>query len=230
MNIPEYDNWIADPTAENMATVIKALDPALTSEIQRYSGPKEMLKSKAKMLAIKAIRTYDPASGAQLRSWVTTQLQPLSRYSAQLRPVYAPEVAVRQAAELNTKRNELYDELGRDPNDVELADYTGVSKARIAKLRKQVVSTMSESQVGEDTEGIQSLPGVVAPDRLGSAADIVYGSLSDREKQIYDFKTGSRGKPQLSNAELAKRFGISPAAISQKTKQIAEKIRDLASR
>ena len=88
-----YAAWAANRTPENMKAVLDDLDTTINSEIQRFSGPKPLLRSKARELAVKAVKAYDPASGAKLRSWVVTQLQPLSRYNNSLKPIKVPEEA-----------------------------------------------------------------------------------------------------------------------------------------
>ena len=229
---PQYDAWMVDPSPDNMAKVVESLEPAINSEIQRYSGPKPLLRSKAKTLAIQAVKKYDPSRGAQLRSWVVTQMQPLSRYGQQLRPIHASEMAIRQAAELNRVSNELSDDIGHIPTHEELADETGLSVKRIKMLRRTVIPVVSEGtlagNVTED-EG-PNLPGTNQSNVLGNAEEIVYDSLNDRDKSIYDWKIGKHGKSVLSNMEIAKRLGVTPALISQRSEQVASQIRDLAMR
>jgi DNA-directed RNA polymerase specialized sigma subunit len=231
MSIPEYDAWLGDPSRENLANVVESLKPTINSEVQRYTGPKPLLRSRAKSLAIKAIQTYDPAKGANLRSWVVTQLQPLARYGQQMRPMHASEVAIRQAAEVNRRREEMSDDLGRDPTDAELADETGISMRRIRNIRKQVKPTVFEGTLTEakGEEG-PSMPGVVESSSMDTAQQMVYDSLTTRDKAIYDWKTGKHGKPALSNQLIAKRLGVTPALVSQRSRQIAEQIMDLNSR
>jgi len=230
MNTPEYDTWVTDPSPDNMAHVIRTLEPTINSEVQRYTGSKPLLRSKAKTLAVSAVRSYDPAQGARLRSWVVTQMQPLSRYGQQLRPVHAAEVAIRQAAEVNRQSEELADELEREPTVEELADITGISVQRITKLRERVKPSVMEgvfAPTGESDEG-NSLPGTVLPNRLGTAEEIVYESLDARDKQIFDWKTGKHGKVSLTNQDIAKRLGLTPASISQRSEQMALQIRSSA--
>lgn len=229
---PTYDAWLADPTPDNMANIVTSLEPAINSEIQRYSGPKPLLRSKARGLAIQAIKKYDPARGAQLRSWVVTQLQPLSRYGQSLRPIHASEMAIRQAAELNRVSTELSDEIGHTPNHEELADHTGLSVKRIKMLRRTVIPVVSEGTIAGNAETDEgpNLPGTNQSNMLGNAEEIVYDSLNERDRQIYDWKIGRHGKPVLSNGEIAKRLGVTPALISQRSSQLAIQIRDLASR
>jgi hypothetical protein len=79
-----YTKWVEDPNPQSMAQVVKALSPTINSEIQQFSGPKQLLRQRAKILTIKAVKNYDPLSKAKLRSWVVTNMQPLKRYNKQL--------------------------------------------------------------------------------------------------------------------------------------------------
>ena len=146
-----YANWRADPTPENMKAVLDDLDTTINSEIQRFSGPKPLLRSKARALAVKAVRSYDPAGGTRLRSWVVTQLQPLSRYNNSLKPIYAPEDVSRKAYAISKARETLLDETGREPTDEELADRVGISVKRLGKIRGAVPAVVNET-MGEDDD------------------------------------------------------------------------------
>lgn len=228
---PEYDAWALDPTPENLGNVLKALDPVLVTEVQHYSGPKPLLRAKAKALTIGAVKKYDPTKGAALRSWVTTQLQPLSRYSQRMRPVQVSEMASRQSAELFTQSQRFEIDNGRPPTPEELADITGLSPRRVAWIKSHVKPSVSE---GQYTQPIQAdgeetpMPAAIQPNVASVAAEGVYDSLSAREKAIYDWKTGGHGKATLSNQEIAARLGVSPAAVSQATARIAKQIEQVA--
>ena len=226
---PEYDAWKTEPTPENMAKVVTALDPVLVTEVQHYPGPKDLLHSKAKSLAIKAVRTYDPTRGAALRSWVVTQLQPLSRYGQRLRPVQVPEAVIRQSAELNAVSDRMHDQLSHIPTNEELADEMGISVDRIAKLRQRTKPTISESQATAPTgseEGAPDLPAVIAPKTVEYAAEATYQDLEPRDRLIFDWKTGKHGREQLSNQDIASRLNVTPAMVSQVSARIAKQIQE----
>jgi len=228
-----YEEWTRRGDGQSLAAVIASLSPTINAEIQRFQGPKPILRSKAKSLAVGAIKTYDPASGARLQSWVVTQLQPLSRYAKQLQPLRMPEVASRQAAEIARVKLELADELGHEPSIEELADATGLSVRRIGKLAamsRPVISEGALSQPGSGDAEAAILPGVDSPRNLSTVEDAVYESLTPRDKAIFDMKTGKHGKTALSNQQIAARFGVTPALISQRTQAIATQIADLANR
>lgn len=225
-----YATWAADPTPENMKAVLDDLDPAINSEIQRFSGPKPLLRSRARALAVKAVRSYNPASGAQLRSWVVTQLQPLSRYNNSLKPVYAPEDAARKSYAVARARDVFIDENGRDPTDKELADAVGISVSRLHKVQKMTPATVNEPDKADaDAETSQEFA-IYNSNPVQDASAAVYSGLSDRDKRIFDMRTGSHGVGEASGRDIASLLKVSPAYVTQRSNAIANLIRDTAGR
>ena len=230
MSTPEYMTWQKTPTPENMAAVVDALDSVLNSEIQRYPGPKPLLKTKARALAVTAIKSYSPQANAKLQSWVVTQLQPLARYGQRLRPVHASEMVIRQSAELHRLGKELSDELGHDPTEDELADKAGISVKKIRYIKRSTPAVVPEAAFEPQTDDQEySLPAVSQSNRLGSSEDAVVASLSQRDKAIYEFKTG-KGGTELTNEQIARRLGVTPALVSQRSKLIADQITGMSTR
>ncbi len=224
-DLTPYDKWSKDPTPDNMSEILTSLDPVISREIHRYTGPKSLLRGKAKSLAIQAVRNFDSSKGAKLHSWVTTQLQQLNRYGQSLRPIYVPEVSSRESSELNTVSTRLSDELGRQPSHDEIADETGLSVRKVQRLLKAKPAILSESQLFTDPEsGLTSLPATSEVDVIGESAEVMYPSFSERDKLIYDYKTGKGGKPPLNNLAIARKLGVTPALISQRTKDMAQRI------
>lgn len=225
-----YDKWVVDQTPENMSGVLDSLMPTINAEIMRYEGPKAHLRSRAKALAVNAVKTYNPMGGAKLQSWVVTNLQPLSRYGQGLRDVKAPELAIRQAAELARVSKEMSDDLGRDPTDDELADEIGISKKRIQRIRRQVVPSVTAGSFDalQETDEGAGAPGVITPSRVPYAQEAVYMSLDPRDRFIFDARTGGHGQAALSVGEVARRLGVSPAAVSQRANAIAGMITELS--
>ena len=226
-----YDKWVVDQTPENMSGVLDALMPTINSEIMRYEGPKTHLRSKAKAIAVKAVKTFNPMSGAKLQSWVTTNLKQLSRYGQGLRDVKAPELAIRHAAEIDRVSKQLEDELGRAHTDIELADEIGISPKRIQRIRHQVAASINTGRfemndVANEEQAQQ--PGVYTPSAVPFAADAVYMSLGPDDQLLYDLRTGSHGKRPASTAQIANRLGISAPRVSQRADAIGRMIQDIA--
>lgn len=225
-----YDEWQKKQTPENMARVLKSMDYIINTEVHRYPGPNTLLRGRAKKLAVDAVRSYNPESGARLPSWVTTQMQQLSRYGNTLqRPVKTPEVARRQAAEINARRQELKDELGDDPTDEQIADVTGLSIRRIQSLQKMVRPTVGEAtfeidDAGGDAAAYPSVDEDGDP-RFRESVEMTYDGLDARDKMIFDLKTGRNGQPSVDNKSIAKRLGVSAGLISQRSLDITNRIR-----
>jgi DNA-directed RNA polymerase specialized sigma subunit len=229
-----YTRWATDPTPDNMSLVVSALNPTLNSEVQRYKGPKPILKTQAKKLAIKAVKSYDPASPARLRSWVVTNLQPLNRYGRSISsPMHASELAVRQAAEMETTRKRLVDELGDNPTDEQLADEVGISVIRVRRLRELVRPVASEQAFASEEGGEVydvAVKEMGTDPTLRTAQEMVHASLDDRDKRIMELKTGFGGKQPVDNMTIAKRLGVSPAFVSQRSAKISQMILDTMGR
>lgn len=226
-----YNAWVVNRTPENMAGLVDAFMPTVNAEIMQYSGPKELLRSRGRFLVTQAIKSFDPMSGTRLNSWVVTNLKQLSRYGKRLRPVRASEVMLRNAAELASVEKRLEDDLGRKPTDEELTDETGWSAKAIAEIRKSSIASVSGGAFGDDDEGDGvPEPGLVRPSRVPYAAEAVYMGLDDKDKDIFDGKTGMHGKKQTSGSGLADMLKLSPAAVSQRSAAIGRDIADMAGR
>lgn len=226
-----YNAWVVNRTPETMAGLVEAFMPTINAEIMQYSGSKELLRSRGRYLVTQAIKSYDPMGSTKLNSWVVTNLKQLSRYGKRLRPVRASEAMLRNAAELASVEKRLEDDLGRKPTDEELTDETGWNAKTLAEIRKSAVASISggaESDA-DDESGIEE-PGLIRPNRTQYAADAVYMGLDDKDKAIFDAKTGLHGKKQMSGSSLADLFKLSPAAISQRSSAIGQSIVDMAGR
>lgn len=225
-----YNAWVVDRTPENMAGLVDAFMPTINAEIMQYSGPKELLRSRARLLVTQAIKSYNPMSGTRLNSWVVTNLKQLSRYGKRLRPVKASDEMVRNSAELASVERRLEDDLGRKPTDEELVDETGWSKKTIDKIRKSSVAPVYGGVFGGDDEdeGAPYEPGMVRPSRMPYAAEAVYMGLDDRDKSIFDGMTGMHGAKQTTGSSLADMLNVTPSAISQRSSAIGKEIAEMA--
>jgi hypothetical protein len=202
-----YDTWVQDPTPTNMKAVLNELDPVITAEAACF-GTGLVMKTKARVLAVNAIRTFDPTKATQLKSWVVAQLQPLSRYRRNLKPLRVPEAAVRRMDALNQAQTELTDTLGRNPTDIELADEVGISVKRINQLR------------GMSGYSLRLGPDLIHP----AASRPILPILTPRDQCIFDLSVGANGKQPLPRAEIAAKLGVTPAFVSKQIAIIAELI------
>jgi RNA polymerase sigma factor (sigma-70 family) len=228
-----YNNWKKSQNSDDLTPMLEYLNSDIDKAIYAYAGLNAgpAVKSKAKLLAIKAIKNYDPKSKSSLRSWVYTQLQPISRYARDLSPSPMPERTLQQLSLLKYHENEFYENKGRAPSDQELADATGLSMKQIGKLRKMDKKTYSESFTafkGENPVSAQELTVTEDSKIKDDTLAAMYDSLTPQEQFILEHKLGYNNNKILSNNEIAKKLKMSPGRVSQLTAALAAKLDEYA--
>jgi len=220
----EYANWTKDKSHDNLKSLIDASKSNINKAVQMYVGHDDpAARSHAKLLAVKAFKSYDPKKGTQLRTHFLNQLQPLRRFAARRRMVFSvPEGVQQDMAGLNTAKKELFDKLDRDPTDIELADFTGISVPRIRKLRKRKFDSAEGGLVNEEGEIFQAV--TQEPNSLDTWSEFVYHDMNPTDRKIYEWRTGYNGRKMLSNNEIAKKLRLSPGAVSQRVAKIYDRI------
>jgi DNA-directed RNA polymerase specialized sigma subunit len=199
--------------------------PIIDKAIMAYApGSSPSIRSYAKLLVRKAADTFDPKKGTQFKTYLYTQLQPLYREAGAYDTLHIPERVRLDLSALNEKHNQFVDEHGREPSEAELADFTGFSVKRIQHIRRYDRRQMSESVTRPRSDEDAGFTPVAQKDANIWEA-FVYDGLSDRDKLIYDLKTG-RGKSQrsLTVGEIAVKLKMSPSAISQRLQRISNEI------
>lgn len=222
-----FAKWKEDPSPDNTTALLSAADPTINSAVQAYGRGNPALRTKAKVLALGAFKTYDPNKGTKLRTHVMTQLQPLIRHSRSYENVTrTPERVSADLYLMNQAKKDFSDKHRRDPTDHELADHTGLSARRIAHVRGFARGDIAESGLKEMDEGEMSImyPGVVKPDPAQIWLEFVHHDSTPVDRQILEWKTGYNGQKILTTTEIAKRLGMTPGAISQRAAKIAERL------
>lgn len=228
-----YQSWTKSRRAADIAPMLDFLNNDIDKAIYAYSGLNAgpAVKSKAKLLTVKAIKNYDPKSASSLRSWVYTQLQPLSRYTRELAPSPMPERTMQQLSALKRHENEFYENKGRPASDAELADLIGISMKQINKLRGMDRKTYSENFTAFSGENPVATQELVATENTKAKEGILatmYSSLSPTEQVIVEHKLGYNNKRVLSNNDIARKLKMSPGRVSQLTNSLAAKLDEYA--
>lgn len=227
-----YNVWKSNNTPEANDMLLKAVNPIIDTAVKTYAGGghNSVVKSRAKKIVIESLPKYDPAN-TKLKTYIFNQLQGLKRFSMQQAQIInIPEQVQLDYVNLKKKEDELREDLGRDPNTQELSDATYLSPKRIAYV-KQLRMPSSEGTVLRPMAGAENTdfndPSVINPGsekNVGAWHQFVYDSLSGTDKLIMEHSFGLLGKAVLSNQEIAKKLGVSPAAISLRRNKIQQEL------
>lgn len=226
---PEFDQvfteWTKNKTPATNTRLLNTVQPVVDTALSSYAeAASPALKSRARLLALQAMESYDPAKG-NVRTHLLTNLQRLRRLNAQHQNIIkVPEQVGLDFQKIDTAQEDLRDQLSRDPSDEELADYTGLSVRRIRKVRsfnKPVATGMTDQETTDDVGGdvASSVPGR-ENDKTNAWLDFVYDDLTPTDKLIMDMTLGRHGRRRVSTQEIAKKLNISPGAVSQRAAKI----------
>jgi len=223
----EMDTWMASPTPETARPILKRLQPTIDGALRSYAGSKpEAYRVQANLIALDALKTYNPEKGTKLTTHVFNSLQKLHRVRSERENfVHVPENKEMEWARINKARQEFEAENGREPNTRELADMTHLSFQRLEKLQK-------ESSIGfkpESTFTSEDKEDVLVGSRRDPReiwASYVYEELDPIDKKIYEWSTGFGGNKQIAKSEMARKLRITPAAVSSRISKILNKLKE----
>lgn len=227
-----YPQWQQQQTPELNTRVIGAIQPIVDTAVSSYAGANASptIKNKARLMALKALHTYDPNKGT-VKTHLLSQLQSLRRLSAKEQNIISlPEQVGLDFQRLSAAENELRDSLSRDPTDDEIADATGLSTRRIKKIRsfnQPISEGMTAMQAGHsedaaNTDIESTLPNYTK--HTDAWLDFVHGDLSPTDKLIMDMTLGRNGRRKASTQDIARRLNITPGAVSQRAAKIQSMI------
>lgn len=230
----KYELWKSDPNPKTFKPVLEAIEPTIRYALaSNNSLGDSLIETKAKVLAAKAIKKFDPSYGVGLPTYVSSQLQKLSRVIRDSRnPIKIPERKLFAAAELAKSENEFKEKYNREPSTQELADFSGIPIKTIANVRKNFVKQVSEGNYyttdsADDSVGSVSEEGKESADFTEEAMNYVYHNLAPRDQKIMEYSTGFLGSDKLETKHIAKKLNISQSQISRILAKIANDVYDV---
>lgn len=217
-----FEQYQADPSPENLNKVVTSLEPTISYNLSSMGvSDAPALKAKARVMAARAIKTYDPSHGAGLPTWVSLQLMPLRRVRRQMQTVVkVPERIQQDAFALAQHEQEFIDQTGREPSVMELADVSHFPIKRIEHIRKAMRKTPAESAF----EG--NLPGGEA-DYSSEALDYVYQSADHLDRKILEMKTGYGGAEVHTPKAVAAKLNLTPSQLSRRSARLSYRIQEI---
>ena len=219
-----YGEYVLDPSPDNLNRVVKHLKPTIDYQLASLGASNDpVMKSKALVFTANAIQTYDPKRST-LPTYVSSQLRRLSRERRALNsPIRIQERAQLDAYAISQKEQEFIDEHGREPDLVELSDFSGFGVKKLESIRDTVLAVPTEDALGEQLEKD-------APDYLDEATGYVHSDSDHIDRKILEFKTGygmGKSYKTLKAKDIATRLGISPSQVSRRSLRLSKRINEI---
>lgn len=218
-----YEAYKQDPSPANLFGVVKTLKPATSYALAANQASDDpYLRGQAEIVAAKAVRSWDPASGASLPSWTSTQMQRLARMRREhLMPVRIPDRAWQDSTALMRAERDFQEKHERDPSLEELADQAGMPISRITEVRR--TSRKIVPAAAFDTDAVGSVNPV--DPTFDEATQYIYSDSDKIDRAILEMRAGFGGRyePMPANV-IAAKLGIDPAQITRRSSRLADKI------
>lgn len=225
-NSTPYERWVKDKSKENLFAATKALEPTIKSVVATLGGGNNPgIEARARVVAAKAIKSYDPNAGTSLPTWVSQQLRQLTRDIRKSNSVLSvPDKIQLEAMNLYKIEKELEDELDREPTTLELADKAHLSTKRIEKIRKHMRAVSGESG---DEEGTEVSNISYKSDYTQDAMDYVYNDSDLLDRKILEMMGGYRGHKILDNKEIMAKLKISPVQLTRRKLRLGMRMKKI---
>lgn len=220
-----YQSYSSDPTPDNLFNVVDALSPTINYSLSAInaSGDK-LLRTKARNIAAQAVQKYDPTAGANLQTWTSNQLMQLRRIKRETQtPVKIPERTQLEAYSLARAEQEFYDKYNREPDLIELADYSKIPKKKIEKIRRTFRKIPEQG-------ALEDMTAQTTTDWTSEALDYIYRDADAIDRKILEMKTGYGGKYEpMEPKDIAIQLSLTPSQLSRRSAKIALQIQDIES-
>ena len=196
--------------------ILKGLESTISSGLKSFAQGNEEYRTKAKILALEAVKSYDP-SKSKLDTHVFNNLKRLQRLSADRGNfIHVPEQSALDKRQLDKLIYEYSIDNGREPSYQWLSDQTGMPIKKISRLlniKGQTSLSMTNSEHGDS---LAAAPRTA----MQLYEDTLYQELDEIDRKIYEWLTGYQGAPMLDRSTVARKLKISLPALSQRISKI----------
>lgn len=225
-SLTPYEKWQLFKDGDSLYEVTKSLRPTIDSVVASLGGTgNPQIAAKARVVAAKAIQSYDPAAGATLPTWVSQQLRQLTRDIRKSNNlVHVPDGVQLDAYALYRAEREFEDEYGREPTVEELADISHIPVKRIKDVRTKMRPIVSDAST--ESEDGASLISMDNSDYTQDALDYVYNESDRNDKKLLEYTVGYGGASVLDAKQIMEKLKLTPVQLSRRKARLSMRINE----
>lgn len=225
-SLTPYEKWQLFKDGDSLYEVTKSLRPTIDSVVASLGGTgNPQIAAKARVVAAKAIQSYDPEAGATLPTWVSQQLRQLTRDIRKSNNlVHVPDGVQLDAYALYRAEREFEDEHGREPTVEELADISHIPVKRIKDVRTKMRPVVSDA--GTESEDGASLLSMDNSDYTQDALDYVYNESDRNDKKLLEYTVGYGGATVLDTKQIMEKLKLTPVQLSRRKARLSMRINE----
>ena len=217
----------------NLRLVVK-----IAHDYEGFGLPLLDLISEGNIGLMKAVERFDPAKGSKLSTYGAWWIkQAIKRALAnQSKTIRLPVHLVDKISKMRRSALKLQEELGREPNDEELAEELGLSPTRVNLLRSAAARPASlDAPMGEDDSN--SYGEIVEDEKTETPYEELEGKtlilmlqdmvqeLEERESTILRYRFGLDGGQERTLEDVGARFGVTRERVRQIQIEALSKLR-----